>query len=380
MKKYFLLFIASLFFVAPFLCLAEQQEILVQNNALFTGEKIFYMSQNKEKQGIASLQKNVDKIDILAPQFYAINSKLKLVGGLSDNLKKTISDLSEQAGKKIKVMPLVANAGFNQKIMHNFLLSQTAQDEAIKGFVSIAIKEKYIGWQFDFENINYLDKDLYSAFVEKTAKALHENGLILSVAAVSRSVDYEDTDFFKNWGGAFDYKRIADAVDFISLMTYDDPNSSGPVASLPFIDKTLDYVKDKIPPEKLSFGIPLYNWNWSKSPFKRVNGSGTYDGLIYIKSSFDHKSGFDEALGSSWLTYVWESKQYQVWYQDKKSFEDKLDIINQNKFRGFSAWVLGVEDPEIWSALDNSEKNKDGYWPLTFLLQILINNFNKGVS
>jgi len=359
-KKYFFLFILPVFFAVPFLCFAE--------------EKIFYMSQVREKQGIASLQKNTDKIDILAPQFFAINNKLKLVGGLDNNLKKIIEE------KQIKVMPLVANAGFNQKIMHNFLLSQTAQDEAIKGFVSIAIKEKYIGWQFDFENINYLDKDLYSAFVEKTAKALHENGLILSVAAVSRSVDYEDTDFFKNWGGAFDYKRISDAVDFISLMTYDDPNSSGPVASLPFIDKTLDYVKDKIPPEKLSFGVPLYNWSWSKSPFKRVNGSGTYDGLIYIKSTFNHNSGFDEALGSSWLTYVWESKQYQVWYQDKKSFEDKLDIIEQNKFRGFSAWVLGVEDPEIWSALDNTDKNKDGYWPLTFLLQILINNLNKGVS
>ena len=36
----------------------------------YSMERIFYMSQGKEKQGIASLESNTDKIDILAPQFY----------------------------------------------------------------------------------------------------------------------------------------------------------------------------------------------------------------------------------------------------------------------------------------------------------------------
>jgi spore germination protein YaaH len=32
-----------------------------------------------------------------------------------------------------------------------------------------------------------------------------------------------------------------------------------------------------------------------------------------------------------------------------------LDVIKENNFRGFSAWVLGVENPEIWSALSSSK-------------------------
>ncbi|MCX6722683.1 MAG: glycosyl hydrolase family 18 protein [Candidatus Staskawiczbacteria bacterium] len=340
LKKILVFFFCFVIFIVPSFCLATQA------GSASSMEKIFYMSQAREKVGIVSLKKNADKIDILAPQFFAISDKLKLVGSLDANLKKIISQ------KKIKVMPLVANTGFKQSVIHNLLLSKTAQDAVIKSFVVIATKEKYIGWQFDFENINYLDKDLYSAFVEKTAKALHKNGLILSVAVVSRSVDYEDTDAFKNWGGAFDYERLAKATDFISLMTYDDPNSLGPVASIPFIDKTLAYVKDKIPPEKLSFGIPLYNWGWSKDPFKRVNASGTYDGLLYIKSNFQHELGFNEV----WLSYSYNNKQYNIWYQNGRSFENKLDIIKQNNFRGFSAWVMGVEDPEIWSTLNNTKK------------------------
>ncbi|MCX6720302.1 MAG: glycosyl hydrolase family 18 protein [Candidatus Staskawiczbacteria bacterium] len=313
-------------------------------------EKIFYMSELKEKEGIESLKENVAKIDILAPQFYGVSAKLKLTGGLDNKLKTIIKE------KNIKVMPLVANYAFRQDIMHNLLVSNKAQNEIITALVAEGKKENYIGWQFDFENINYLDKDLYSAFVEKTAELLHKNNLILSVAAVSRSVDFEDTDIYKNWSGAFDYARLAKAVDFISLMTYDDPNSTGPVASVPFVTDVLNYVKDKIPAEKLSFGIPLYNWGWCADTSKKVTASGTYDGLLYIKSNYNCKEGFDSALGSAWLSYFWENKEYKVWHQDKQTFEGKLDIVNQNNFRGFSAWVLGVEDPQIWSTLSKTAK------------------------
>lgn len=308
-------------------------------------EKIFYMSQGKEKEGIASIKKNADKIDILAPQYFSVTGKMKIAGKINANLAKVISQ------QKLKVMPLIVNAGFSQSLMHKLLTSPADQEAVAIGLVYIAKKHNYIGWQFDFENISYLDKDLYSKFVEKTAEVLHKNNLILSVAAVTRTCDYEDTNAFRNWGGVFDYARIAKAADFISLMTYDDPNSVGPVASVPFINKVLAYVEDKIPPEKLSFGVPLYYWRWSTDPVKKVTAGGTYSKLLNIMSNFQHNLGFSEALGASWLTYYYQNKQYNVWYQDKRSFDNKLDIIKKNNFRGFSAWVLGVEDPGIWSAL-----------------------------
>ncbi len=331
MKKYSFIIILGL--LLPAFCFA------------FDMEKIFYMSQRDEEQGIKSLEKNIDKIDIIAPQFYGINSQLKLMGGLNKNLKKTVES------KDAEIMPLVTNAGFKQNIIHKLLVSPKSQDVLIQSLVDVAKKEKYIGWQFDFENINYLYRDQYSLFIEKTARVFHKNKLILSVAVVSRSVDYENTDIFKNWSGVFDYDRIAKAVDFISLMTYDDPNSTGPVASLPFVNSVLDYVKHKIPPHKLSFGIPLYYWGWSTDPVEKINPLGSYSKLSSIMNNFRHSTGFSPELGASWLTYFWQNKKYEIWYQDKQGFAGRLDIIARNKFRGFSAWVLGVEDPSIWSTI-----------------------------
>jgi len=336
MKKSFFLILIFVLFATPYFCSAR--------------ENIFYMSQLREKEGIVSLQKNAEKIDIVAPQFYRVSADMQLTGKLDEELKKAIKQAQEK-NKKLEVMPLITNAKFNQNVMHKLLTSEKSQIEIIRALVAVAKKEKYIGWQYDFENISYLDRDLYSAFVEKTAKYFHKNNLIISVAAVSRYVDTEDTIAFKNWAGVFDYARIANAVDFVSLMTYDDPESVGPVASLPYIKKVLSYVKGKIPSEKLSLGIPLYYWGWNANTSKRVTSSGTYTRLSEILKNLDNDRGFDKNLGTPWVSYYSQNQEFKIWYQDRMSFRDKLDIMNINDFRGFSAWVLGVEDPGIWNAL-----------------------------
>lgn len=310
-----------------------------------TPERIFYMNGSRQAQAIASIKKNYKKIDILAPQSYVVTSNLKLSGGLSTNLKKVIK------AHKIKTMPLVANNSFSQKTIHNLLLAPSSQDLIIASLISVAKQEKYIGFQYDFENISYLDRDLYSAFIEKTAKEFKKNNLIFSVAVITRQTDYQDSDAFKNWGGVFDYKRIANVVDFISIMTYDDPNSVGPVASIPFIKNCLDYVKDKIPAEKLSLGIPLYYWAWDMSSSKKINIGGNYDRLLDIMANNKCQTGFDASLGTAWMAYFLSGKQYAFWFTDKKTAQMRIDLIKEYNLRGFSAWLLGVEDPAIWQVI-----------------------------
>ncbi|OGZ79050.1 MAG: hypothetical protein A2312_02155 [Candidatus Staskawiczbacteria bacterium RIFOXYB2_FULL_32_9] len=308
-------------------------------------ERIFYTNSAKEKEAILSIKKNYKKIDVLAPQSYVLNANLKLVGGPSKELKKVIKDYN------FKTMPLVTNGVFEQEIIHNLLINNKAQDNFISDLIKIAKKEKYIGWQYDFENISYLDRDLYSLFVEKTFQEFKNNNLILSIAVVTRLTDFEDTDAFKNWSGVFDYKRLSDSADFISVMTYDDPSSQGPVASLPFVNSCLKYLKNKIPAEKLSLGVPLYYWSWQLNPAKKINYGGNYNRLLDIMASNKHITGFDATLGSAWMTYYYKNKQYAFWYTDKKTIQLRMEIIKQNNLRGFSAWVLGVEDPAIWQAI-----------------------------
>lgn len=330
----FLFLILAGIFMMPSFSLAEDYSL----------EKIFYMSQKNVVDGTASLEKNWQEIDIVAPQMYLINSNLMINGGLTAELKEVIKK------HDLKTMPLVINTNFNKNIIHNLLISEKDQKAIIEGLIFLAKKNNYIGWQFDFEHIDYKDRDLFSAFVEKTYEEFQKNNLILSVAVVARSVDFEDTLSFKSWSGVYDYERIANSSDFISLMTYDDPNSRGPVASKDFVNKSLAYVKDKIPAEKLSLGIPLYYWQWDLETPKMI-GSGVYKSILSIMQNFKHIIGFDKELGSAWISYFYNNKKRAIWFENKQSFEQKLNIAKDNKLRGFSAWLLGGEDPGIWSIL-----------------------------
>jgi spore germination protein YaaH len=311
-------------------------------------EKIFYLPKFNAVKGVESLEKNYDKIDILSPQYHTVNSNFTISGNFGPKLKQAIKD------HNIKVMPLVANANFSQKTMHKLLVSQAGQDQVINYLIKGALTNGYIGWQYDFENISYLDRDLYSAFVKKSYAAFKKNNLLFSVVAVPRTSDnFENTNAFKNWSGVYDYKLIAENTDFVSIMAYDDPNSVGPVASISFVNSVLAYLKDKIPAEKLSLGVPLYYWKWNADTDKKL-GEGLYKNVLAIMANYKYNVNFDVSLGVSCLSYSYKNKNYEVWFEDKSSLQAKLDIIKTNNLRGFSAWLLGGEDPAIWSLLGKS--------------------------
>ncbi len=140
-------------------------------------------------------------------------------------------------------------------------------------------------------------------------------------------------------------------ADFLSIMTYDDPDSSGPVASIPYVTGILKYLEGKVPSEKLSMGIPLYYWGWRIAPLAKVRLDGTHDRLVMLKEVYSYKEGFDAKLGVPWLTYPRYGRTYKIWFENQRSFELKIGLIKRYNLRGFSAWVLGMEDPTIWHSL-----------------------------
>lgn len=304
-------------------------------------EKLFYLSSGNS--GIESLKKNLDKIDIVAPQAYKISAELIPYGSVSNEVRT----IAKTAG--IKMMPLIVNDGFRQDIIHNLLSSTTAQDRLIRYMVSEAQLNNYVGWQFDLEHIFYKDRALFTAFVEKASQTFHSKGLELSIAAVARVSDTEN-DYYKNWSGAFDYEKLSESLDFISIMAYDDPNSNGPSASMPYVKNVYAYLKNKVPPEKLSWGIPLYYWGWSIYPAKKLR-TGSYTRIQWLKSIYSYLEGFNDTYKVPYLIYYDQGQGYIIWHEDERSFKEKLDFAKANNLRGFSAWVLGVEDPKIWNVL-----------------------------
>lgn len=307
--------------------------------------RIFYFRDGKLAR--ESLFSHPDSIDILAPQSYSFNSSGKLLGVI----KPDIIDFAKK--NKIKIMPLVTNSNFSRNIAQTILNDPKKQELAIKSLVDEAKKKEYWGWQFDFEQMEVSYRNEFSNFVSKTAETLKKNNLVFSVAVIAQVSD-SPTDYPNNlWEktiGVYDYASLAKNTDFISLMSYDDPESTGPVVEYLWLKRVLDYSLKHIPNEKLSMGIPLYYWHWNNTTGARL-GSGGRQGIYNVFAKYNVSVNYDKKTEAAFLTYYKQSKQYTIWYENAASLKKKIELMASYKLHGFSAWALGLELPSIYSVI-----------------------------
>lgn len=307
---------------------------------------IFYYRETS--RGLESFKKNIKTIDIIAPQTYAAEYNGIMIGEVSSE----VLALAKQNG--VKVMPLIVNDGFSEAVNEAILASTTVQDLLLDAMVVEAKKYGYWGWQFDFEQLTSKYRDPYSAFMKRAAAKFKPAGLALSVAVFAQTSD-NPNDYVKDlWNrviGAYDYKALGQSADIVSIMSYDDPHSDGPVAGLPFQKKVLDFTLTQMPASKVSLGVPFYWWKWEDERGKIVD----IGGYQRVKDLFDDGSylsyGFSSTEGVPWVKYQRQGKLYTLWYENVKSFSQKLELAQKYGVQGFSAWVLGLEDPKIHTVL-----------------------------
>lgn len=283
-----------------------------------------------------------NSIDILAPQTYALASDGTLMGSTSPVIRTFTT------AHGIKIMPLVTNGSFQPSVYQAILNNPTAQNAAIAALVAEAKKQGYWGWQIDFEPMNAAYRDRFSAFVAAAAAALHKKGLELSIAVVAQTsdnpADYPG-NFWQTTAGVFDYTALAKNADFLSIMSYDDPFSRGPIVEYPWLKKVLAYSVARVPAEKISLGIPLYYWQWNNRTGKRIGIGGAAAFTDLLKA---HASGASFAYSAYEQEPLFRYQHYVVWYENTRSLARKISLIKSDGLYGFSAWRLGLETPAIF--------------------------------
>src|SRR5579863_1605041 len=221
---------------------------------------LFYMTTNPNS--VKSFLDNADKIDILVPAWYSVDGNGLMWGGPDPHV------LESATQHHVPVMPIVATTV--QADLHKLFTTAPARKAFVDGMLNESKKNGYAGFQIDFENIPWTDRDLLSALVSEAAAALHQQNLQLSIATVPNAPGSPGQSsyshwLYANWRGAYDLKALAQSADLICLMTYDQNTrwtAPGPVAGYPWMVQQLDYALQFVPKEKLSLGIPVYGYHW----------------------------------------------------------------------------------------------------------------------
>jgi spore germination protein YaaH len=321
---------------------------------------LFYMTDNPGS--VKSFIEHADKVDILVPTWYSVDGNGLVWGGPNPDVIKNAVE------HHVLVMPIVALA--NQTELHKLFTTPTARDAFIASLVNECKKHGYSGFQFDFEDVAWTDRDLLSSLVAETAAALHKTNLQLTIATVPNAPGFPGASnyshwLYANWRGGYDLKALSQSADLICLMTYDQNTRwtmPGPVAGYPWTVENVEYALQFVPKEKLSMGIPLYGYHWyAGEPFKldpgkdeKPNPTADYIGQPEVEqylAAYHPHIEWDSTDRVSWFYFYRDDMRDWVFYTDKRGFQERLNLVRDRGLQGFCSWVLGTEDPEIWSLL-----------------------------
>jgi spore germination protein YaaH len=164
-------------------------------------KSLFYMT--REPKSVRSFLAHADKIDLLVPAWYGVDGDGLLSGGANPLVLETAKQ------RHVPVMPLVANADFAQEEFHKLLKNEAAKENMIGALIRTSKENGYTGFQFDFENVHWTDRDALSYLVRAAAVAFHREGLQLTIATVPNAPGAPGEGGFaawiyENWRGASD--------------------------------------------------------------------------------------------------------------------------------------------------------------------------------
>jgi spore germination protein YaaH len=328
---------------------------------------LFYLGTGPDS--IRSFLAHSKQIDLLVPTWYEVDED-GLVTGDPD---ATVLEVAQK--EKLPVMPILAL--FNKKHFHELAGNQAAWARMNDAMIREAKLHGYSGFQFDFEDIAWTDRDSLTAIVKNSAEALHKAGLQLSIATVPNAPGYPAGKggfakwIYTDWRGAYDIAELGKYVDLLCLMTYDQQTrwtEPGPVAGWLWTVENLDYALKVVPKEKLSLGIPVYGYHWftgapifdkSAGPdgeFK-PNPSADYINAIdatQLATAYHAKIEWDAVDHSAYFWFYRDQMREWIFYTDRRTFQDRYELVRDRGLRGFCSWVLGAEDPEIWKVLPES--------------------------
>ncbi len=320
-------------------------------------ENLFYMVNTPES--FESFRANLDQISTVCPQTFAVSPQGVITGSIDPRV------LSLAKKNDIKVVPLIVNPGFDQKILHQLITDPAARKRSIEMMLRYATKYKIDGWQFDLEHLALADQAAFTQYFKETAESLHKAGLQLSAAVVHATENVGGTSpyhlfLYENWRAGYALKELSEIGDFLSIMTYDEHTrrtTPGPVAGIEWMEKVVQYLLDQgVAPDKISLGIPTYSVHWFNDYTEERGGfsnarSAKYNMVEHLLGQFNAKTMWNDKAGVNWAVWDNDGVNEYLFIEDARSLQAKLGVLKKFRLRGISVWVLGSEDPAFWPAL-----------------------------
>ena len=204
--------------------------------------------------GMDSILNNLDAIHEVNPFWYAAaaDGRLLTSPGAEDTEKL---QTWREAG--LLILPTIAHASA-------FAIGDDLRAEHLETIVALVEQWDYDGIDIDYESFPLATRDDFSEFIETLSARLHANGRLLSIAVHAKTVDQSPYE----GAAAQDWTRLAPAVDFFKIMTYDFTSGAsrqpGPIGPPEWSRDVLAYAATVTDLGKVRLGLHFYGYRWQR--------------------------------------------------------------------------------------------------------------------
>ena len=278
---------------------------------------------------------NTSGDNIISPSWFKLHSL-----GLEASPNINIDYVKAYKNKGYHIWPLITNR-FDSNFTSGILADQSVWKKYAHNLVQYAYIYGFDGYNFDFENIDYTDRDRLTTFVSYLSNHLHQYNIKTSIDVTG----YSDSP---EWSLVYNRKALADTVDYVVLMAYDETwaksTTAGPVASYPWVRSHTERMLSEVSSQKLILGVPFYMRLWhdtngyAKSETLAMKNTGNYF------ANYRDKMTWDDRLKLYYLSIPTAAGSDRIWFEDNTSLGLKLDLVKELHLGGFAAWRKGFED------------------------------------
>lgn len=300
--------------------------------------------------------KSMEGLDVISPTWFAV---IDGEGSVANNADMKYVDWAH--GNGYNVWGLATN-DFNPDLTHEFLNNTDTREKVISQLLIYAKLYELDGINIDFENIYVKDKDMLTQFMRELYPLCREQGLTLTmdVTFISGSA---------TWSQCYDREALAEAVDYMIVMAYDQHWASSPkagsVAQYKWVENNLKRILEQVPSEKVILGMPFYTRLWQEEKVDgKIKVSSKALSMSGIQKILDEKKPeiqWDEESGQHYAQYTEDDITYKVWIEDARSINLKSSLVHKFKLAGAAAWRRGFETEDIWTVIADNLKNKEDY-------------------
>lgn len=265
-----------------------------------------------------------------------------------------------RAARAARVAPLMVitnlkpGGGFDSDLARTILTNEQVQDTLITNVVNNLKAKNYTGLDVDFEYIYPQNREDYNNFLRKVRARLEPLGYSLTTAVAPKTAADQKGLLYE----AHDYPVHGALTDHVILMTYEWGYTFGPpmaVAPIGEVRKVLNYAVTAIPRRKIFMGMANYGYNWTL-PYVEGSRAATLSnvGAVDLARREGAVIKYDMKSQAPYFNYFDDNrKEHVVWFDDARSIEAKMRLLNQYGLGGASYWTIGRYFPQNWLVLSS---------------------------